>query len=253
MHYIFIMREFMADSTQLPVSIENCPIIDALIELRFETKVNPNAVFGMIYSVLMEKYPGEIINLPILQLPEAVRNTDPALKYKPLYRIVNKEVLIQIGPDVMSISSVIPYIGWDNFKRHVVEIVHLVSESNIINRVSRLGHRYINFFESNILDQITMSFKMTEGYRTQNLQITTQVKDRDFDNTIQFSNSAMLNVNLPSQKNGSIIDIDTFREYNDNCFLENIVTEIENAHKTEKTLFFSLLKPDFIKSLNPHY
>ncbi len=98
-----------------------------------------------------------------------------------------------------------------------------------------------------------MSFKMTEGYRTQNLQITTQVKDRDFDNTIQFSNSAMLNVNLPSQKNGSIIDIDTFREYNDNCFLENIVTEIENAHKTEKTLFFSLLKPDFIKSLNPHY
>ena len=98
-----------------------------------------------------------------------------------------------------------------------------------------------------------MSFKMTEGYCPQNVQITTQVKDCDFDNTIQFSNNAMLNVNMPGQKNGSIIDIDTFREYGDNYFLENIVSEIENAHKTEKTLFFSLLKPDFIESLNPHY
>ena len=253
MHHIIYMREFMAESIQLPVSIEKCPIIDALIELRFEAKVNPSAVFGMIYSVLMEKYPGNIVNLPILQLPEAVRNSDPTLKYKPLYRIVNKEVLIQIGPDVMSISSVIPYIGWERFKGHVVEFVHLISNSNIINRVSRLGHRYINFFESNILDQITMSFKMTEGYHSQNVQITTQVKDCDFDNTIQFSNSAMLNVNMPGQKNGSIIDIDTFREYSNNYFLENIVSEIENAHITEKTLFFSLLKPDFIESLNPHY
>ena len=58
----------MAESIQLPASIEKCPIIDALIELRFEAKVNPSAVFGMIYSVLMEKYPGNIVNLPILQL-----------------------------------------------------------------------------------------------------------------------------------------------------------------------------------------
>lgn len=243
----------MTNSIQLPVSIEKCPIIDALIELRFETKVNPSAVFGMIYNVLMDKYPGDITNLPILQLPEAVRNSDPTLKYKPLYRIVNKEVIIQIGPDVISISSVIPYIGWDRFKGHVFEIVQLVSKTNIINRVSRLGHRYINFFESNISDQITMSFEMTEGYHIENIQITTQVKDGDYDNTIQFSNSAMLNVNLPSQKSGSIIDIDTFKEYNGNLFLENVVSEIENAHKSEKTLFFSLLKPNFIQSLNPHY
>ena len=243
----------MADSIQLHVSIEKCPIVDALIEIRFDTKVNPSAVFGLIYGVLMQKYPGQVINLPILQLPEAVRNSDPALKYKPLYRIVNENVIIQIGPDVLSISSVIPYIGWESFKEHAAEIIRQVITADIINRVSRLGHRYINFFESNILNQITMSFNMTEGYGIQNVQITTQVKDNDFDNTIQFSNSAMLNVNSPSQKNGSIIDIDTFKEYSDNYFLENIVSEIEHAHKTEKTLFFSLLKPDFIKSLNPHY
>ena len=169
----------MADSIQLPVSIEKCPIVDALIEIRFDTKVNPSAVFGLIYGVLMQKYPGQVINLPILQLPEAVRNSDPALKYKPLYRIVNENVIIQIGPDVLSISSVIPYIGWESFKEHAAEIIRQVITADIINRVSRLGHRYINFFESNILNQITMSFNMTEGYGIQNVQITTQVKDND--------------------------------------------------------------------------
>lgn len=243
----------MVDRNKLPVRIENCPIIDALVELRFETKINANAVFGMIYGALMEKYPGNVENLPIMQLPEAVRMSDPALRYKPLYRINNNNVLIQIGTDVISISSRMPYIGWDAFKGHVLNIIQLITNAGIISRVVRLGHRYVNFFDSDIREKITMSFKMTEGYSIQNLMITTQVKDSDFENTVQFSNSAALNIGTPNQKNGSIIDIDTFREYPNGGFMEDVEKEIENAHQSEKTLFFSLLKPEFIASLNPQY
>ena len=66
----------------LPRNIERCPIIDALVEIRFETALNPNAVFGLIYGALMNDYPGKVENLPILQVPEAVRKNDPALKFK---------------------------------------------------------------------------------------------------------------------------------------------------------------------------
>lgn len=243
----------MIDRTNLPIRIENCPIVDALVEIRFETNVNANAVFGLIYGALMNRYPGDVTNLPIMQLPEAVRMSDPSLKFKPLYRINNKNVLIQIGTDVISIGSPLPYIGWESFKKHVLEIIRLIHEGNIISRVVRLGHRYVNFFESDLLDNITMSFKMTDGYAIQNLVITTQVKDSNFDNTIQFSNNAVVNLGTPKQKNGSIIDIDTFRDYSDKYFLDNIEEEIEKAHQCEKTLFFSLLKPEFIDSLNPQY
>ena len=50
---------------------------------------------------------------------------------------------------------------------------------------------------------------------------------------------------------GSLIDIDTSREYSDNYFTSNIEQEINMAHKCEKKLFFSLLKPDFLNSLKP--
>lgn len=243
----------MITQERLPLSVEACPIIDALIELRFVAEVNPNAVFGLIYGVLLPAYSGTIQNLPILQLPEAVRNSDPALKYKPLYRILNKDVIIQIGPDVLSISSPLPYIGWERFKSHVVNIIRLISGANIIKQVIRLGHRYINFFDVDMLPNITMSFQMTEGYSIQNLQITTQVKDSSFENTIQFSNSSVMNINMPNERKGSIIDIDTFRDYPDNSFLNNVDKEIEDAHQSEKTLFFSLLKNDFVETLNPRY
>lgn len=243
----------MTKATKLPKSIEKCPIIDALIEIRFDTDINPNAVFGLFYGALMKDYSGRVENLPILQVPEAVRASDPSLRYKPLYRIISEDVFIQIGPEVLSISSRIPYKGWDCFQSHVVKIIDLIKTAGVIKKVSRIGHRYINFFELNILDKITMKFKMTEGYDFQNIQISTQVSDNGFNNTVMFSNSAIMNVNTPDKKEGSIIDIDTFKEYENNHFLENVSVEIENAHKTEKTLFFSLLNEDFIDSLNPQY
>lgn len=241
-------------SRKLPLSIEPCPIIDALVEIRFIAKVDPNAVFGLIYGALMQQYPGRIYNLPIMQLPEAVRVSDPSFRFKPLYRLITNDVTIQIGPDVLSISSSLPYIGWEQFKSHVINIINLINaKGNIIERVIRLGHRYINFFDMDMLPNITMSFKMTEGYDIQQLQITTSVKDSTFDNTIQFSNSSIMNLNQPNEKRGSIIDIDTYKNYPDNYFLGNIANEMEEAHKSEKTLFFSLLEDRFIETLNPQY
>lgn len=240
------------NNMSLPRNIERCPIIDALVEIRFETALNPNAVFGLIYGALMDDYPGKVENLPILQVPEAVRKNDPALKFKPLYKIINKDITLQIGNDVLSISSSIPYIGWEAFQKHISKIISVIYRQKIINRVTRLGHRYVNFFDSDILDKVTMSFQMTEGYLPENVQIITQVQDGDFKSTIQFSNAAIFN-DLGIQKEGTIIDIDTFRNYERNEFLENIVSEVNSAHIAEKKLFFSLLKPEFIRDLNPSY
>jgi uncharacterized protein (TIGR04255 family) len=50
---------------------------------------------------------------------------------------------------------------------------------------------------------------------------------------------------------GSLIDIDVAFE---NTINTKEVTEIvEQAHNEEKKLFFSLLNPSFLKSLNPEY
>lgn len=36
----------------LPIRIEACPLIDALIEFRFEAAITKSAVFGIIYNLI---------------------------------------------------------------------------------------------------------------------------------------------------------------------------------------------------------
>ena len=89
---------------KLPSRLSNCPIIDALVELRFESNLNKSLIFGYMYKQIVELYPHEypngVISLPVLQIPEAIRNSDPNMRFKPLYRLKGK---------VQSFKSVMMY------------------------------------------------------------------------------------------------------------------------------------------------
>lgn len=232
----------------LPKSIKPCPILDALFEVRFSTKIHPSAIFGMVYNVLHSDYP-KVENLPILQLPEAVRANDPNLKHKPYYKISNEEFVIQVGPEVLSISSFPQYSGWGKFSSKIFDTINRIEEIGVFKQFSRIGIRYINFFESNIFKNIELDVSIgTNNIEYKNTIIRTEIEHELFKSSLQIANNVK-NQNIP----GSIIDIDTFLDSG----LDNFLTEKERiinlGHQNEKELFFSLLKKDFLKDLNPIY
>jgi len=104
----------------------------------------------MIYNVLQVDFP-KVENLPILQLPEAVRATDPNFRFKPHYRILNNKFVAQIGSDVLTISSFPKYAGWDEFSKQIFSILDRIKKVGIIDSAIRIGIRYINFFDNDIL------------------------------------------------------------------------------------------------------
>lgn len=240
---------------KIPSRLEKCPLVDALIEIRFESSIIGSAIFGIIYNLIRDDYKGEVTSLPILQVPEQIRKNDPNLKFKPLYRIEAERYIIQIGDDVLCISSKIPYVGWSEFSLRTIELIKKIAKGNIINKVLRIGHRYINFFEGDIMDKLTISKPIIDGYQANNVLVRIELRDcDDFIDTIQITNSATYK--SPSQMvplSGSLIDIDTFKEYDDNSFLENIESEIGKVHVCEKNMFFSLLTEEFLETLNPIY
>jgi uncharacterized protein (TIGR04255 family) len=230
---------------KIPSRLENSPLVDCVIELRFETDLVKSAVFGVIYNCIKGMYPGIVYNLPISQLPEQIRDSNPDLRYKPMYRLENDETILQIGSDVICISSKMPYIGWEKFYGITVNIIKNVLELGFIRRISRVGFRYINFIEGDIKDLLKMSFELDDN-RFDSLNIRTTISKNSFTNTLFFSNDAIL-----KQKKGSVIDIDTSKEYNDNYFYDNIESELQNAHQCEKELFFSLLQEELLQRFNP--
>ena len=233
----------------LPITITPCPIKDALLEIRFSTKLNHNAVFGVIYNALRLDFPNKVESLPILQLPEALRAADPNFRYKPHYKISNDTIVVQIGPDVLSISSFPKYIGWEAFSKKIISIIDKVEKLNIIETVNRLGIRYINFFETDIFNEINLKICIQEkNINYKNTVIRTEIAHADFNSTLQIANNA-----FSQAISGSIIDIDTFKETGLADFFKQKETIISNGHTKEKELFFSLLKKEFLTSLNPEY
>ncbi|MBK0370566.1 TIGR04255 family protein [Flavobacterium agrisoli] len=232
----------------LPKSINPCPIVDALFEIRFTTKIHPSAVFGIVYNALQQDFP-KVENLPVLQLPEAVRTTDPNLKFKPHYRISNNKFVTQIGPEVITISSFPKYLGWTQFSNQILSILDRIEEVGIVDSVERIGIRYINFFENNIFKDIDLKICIGQNdIAYKNTIIRTEIEQVSFKSSLQVAN----NVNL-NNRVGSIIDIDTFTESNLNDFFKQKSELISKGHSLEKELFFSLLKVDFLKTLNPIY
>lgn len=242
---------------QIPKQLKNCPIIESVAEVRFSTNIDRTAVYGVLYNALKANFE-KTIPLDILQIPEQIRDADPNLKYKPYYKIKHNAdpcILIQIGPDVITINNVPTYSGWDAFSKKIFEVLETVFRTEIIGSIDRIALRYINFFEgSNIFQGGTnLSIKLMQDEIP---YIQTQLKTEFVEDSFR-SNVTIINHAISSAKGskmyGSVIDIDTYRM----MALENAVRDIKSIlnelHTYEKRTFFSLLSQEFLKSLNPVY
>ncbi|MCF8224086.1 MAG: TIGR04255 family protein [Bacteroidales bacterium] len=237
---------------ELPVRIVPCPIIDSVIEIRFETKIHPSAVFGVIYNELNQKYP-KVDNLPLSQMPESLREKDPNLMYKPVYKITDGKYIIQIGPKVITISSPQEYIGWKEFSQRIQHCIEVIYRLKIVEKITRIGLRYVNFFEYNIFDEINLGvIRNGQPLKSDNINVRTELKESSFTHMLQVANKVNLNKDK-FVKNGSIIDIDTFRTDKLSRFFTRSTEIIEAAHIAEKKLFFGLLTSEWIKKHNPEY
>jgi len=240
--------------SKLPLSISPCPIIEALVEIRFETELPHDAIFGLFYNSVKDKYPSHEKLFP-LQLPDAVRVQDPALKYAPYHKLKSDALFCQIGPRVLTINCPRKYIGWTKYFSEVQRLIELVSDLGVISSVARLGIRYISFFTIDLSQgvNIDLLFRGT-SILDKETTIRTLFDSGDFKSFLHFSTNGKL-VENNTLLHGSIIDIDTFKNYDGVRFdCDDLLKQIDSGHSEEKRLFFDILNKDFIDSnLNPVY
>lgn len=236
---------------RLPKRISPCPIAESVVELRFTTSLPPQAVFGIIYGKVGKHYDKKVETLPILELPQVIRTQDPNLKFQPYYKLTGGDFKLQIGPRMISISNVKNYVGWDNFSARFVETFENVTELGVFDKVLRLGLRYINFFDFDIFEKITFQPMMNaEPYVADNLYIKSEKKVGRYNSILQITNNAR---RIERGEKGSTIDVDIATENQEDLQISKIAERLEGAHLAEKTIFFGLLRHEYLKSLSPEY
>lgn len=238
-----------------PKKIEPSPLVEAVADVRFNPSIPPAAVFGYVYGRLREDY-GSPHPLPILQVPEEIREKDANLTFQPHYRLESKPFVLQMGPRIFNVAALEPeYPGWGDFRKEILRLFTIFCDVGVIGETTRIGMRYINFFERNVFE--ISRFCVTLGdspLSDEKTVLRVQFFDDNWVTAIQVTNDGSIQTG-GDFKRGSVIDLDTFCSNPD--LTENppeVFPElIENGHELLKRKFFESLKEDFVASLNPEY
>jgi uncharacterized protein (TIGR04255 family) len=136
----------VALGTPLPKRIEPDAIIEAILEVRFDSAAPLPEIFmgRMAESPAWQGYAQN--RMPAYEVPAPFREADRNLRFAPIFELRNDQSrrLLRLGPHVLSTHLLAPYVGWDNFfpfMRQAVRDLFAKSERLVVRR---LGLRYIN-------------------------------------------------------------------------------------------------------------
>lgn len=241
-------------SDTLPTSIHPDPILEAIFEVRFVPQVPPETVVGLVLAAVRDELP-EMTALPFAQIPDVVRMQDPNLMYNATHIFRRDKFLLKAGPKVLTFSSLQPYPGWQTWWTRISELSERLAAQGIIEIAERVGLRYVNFFQSPILEHLNLDVHLIgQDVDQYSSLLKFELPDSGLIKTLQISNRINLQVDN-QQRHGSIIDIDCLNAINlpAPSFFANIDNIAAHSHNKAKELFFGLLKPEFLRGFHPEY
>lgn len=241
----------------LPKKISPCPILESTISIMINIKDNifPDAIFGIIYNELKNDYPNAQ-ELPVVQIPSYIRNSDIKLKYAPYYQLISEDFILQIGPRIISLIN--PkigkeYIGWHIIFEKIKNILKTINKLEIFESIEKIELQYVDFFKDiNIFEKIKFKMEMSDLENFNGINIVTALEENQFQISLNISNNVNININNGLQ-NGSIIEIGVLKDKLESNDYEHILDIIEKAHIEQKKIFFNILKSEYLLSLNPEY
>jgi len=236
-----------------PLKLSPVPIISAVVEIKFIPNIPNDAVFGVLYPLLNQKFPN-LNKLPILQVPSDIRDRDPQFMNSPHYELSNGKtniLKVLLGPGVLAIvfnKINNEYPGWTEYiEKEIQKIYSDVFDSKIVKSITRFGIRYTDFFDTNIFENTEFHI-LQDDYNialNEKVQIIRSFEKENFMHNVVLSNNAGINID-GINKIGSIIDIDSYIDNPDDNFQNEYKKYLSNGHTINKKQFFTILKKEFI-------
>lgn len=236
----------------VPTRITPCPILEAILEVRFVTPTPWSVLPGLLFQQIRDRY-GEPANLPLANMPEEIRRLEPHFVHLPLISFEGTQFLIRLGPRVISLSSRGDYPGWSAVQAEMSWLVGRIREAGFFAEGERLGMRYIDFFSGDIFPNLRIRPVCADtGVEGVEISMTLAFEREDFQARLILNNSVAADIG-GQVKNGSVFDLDLSLGAGRFDFFTNGLECFERAHRHNKEIFFGLLEPEFLSTLSPEF
>jgi len=240
---------------KIPKRLKRNPIIEAIAEVRFTSSLPSEAIIGLVYDNIKDKF-GQPKSLPILQLPAAIREKDPNLRYQACYRFEKPGNVLLVGPRNIALSTT-TYTDWAAATPLLLELLTKFHQMKLFQSVERIGLRYVNFFENlNIFEHITLSVKIgNESIAERSIVLRTETDVQGFKVITNLSNTAESLVS-GQKRNGSLVDLDITNEHLElrgELLPEELLRLFTEANQLADDAFFGLVKEELFIKFEPEY
>lgn len=246
-------------SVKIPVKLNKEPLLEVIWEVRYSDAKPSSAELlpGLIYQKFSRKY-GNIVKLPLADLPASITEGDPNLKYSPRIRLENENQIVQIGNHAISLASHKPYPGWEKFSSDIKELVEAIQSTGLIGGLERFSFKCINLIQitdapglSCLNVAVDIALKKIEK---QPIQVKTEFVEDDLIHILQLISPAKVMIKGEvDHLEGVVVDVDTIKNLTDDKSWDGVIKSLDRVHNACKGLFFSLLKEETIKELEPEY
>jgi uncharacterized protein (TIGR04255 family) len=248
-------------SKQLPTKLGKEPLIDVVCGVSFDSEYPVETILpGLLLSKLTDKQP-RFETLPVAQLPQMVRDSDPNLQNAPLMRIViDEKFTILIGSKWLGVCCQMPYSGWSSFKEMIQMVFEVLGDVPSLKSVDRHSLKYVDFIktDSGIESLTKFNLKIEVAGReltNQATQLRTEMIDGAFVHAVTILSPANAVQPDGNSITGALIDVDTHRieKFTLNDFLSQLSSLLDEIHLSNKAFFFNLLSDAGLEELEPKY
>lgn len=241
------------NAVRLPEKIDPCPISEAFFEIRFVSDYS-GEIPGLIYADLGSDY-SKAPPPPIVNIPEEIRNSDPAFRFMPTTIYAAKEFTLGLGARSLNLSTPpFQYPGWARFEAEIRRFVTILHKRGIVREIERVGLRYINFFpHENMWEQIRVDVTIAGvDVGNEDLHLRTSTTQGRLSCLTQIAHPAYARRGT-EQLQGTLIDLDASCSAVDATEPDQVLALVGELHDLEKRQFFRILSPEYLAKLNPSY
>lgn len=232
----------------IPIAIDPNPLVNATVELRIVSTKPSSEIFPLVYPKIMHLFP----KLGEVAIPKDLRQGP--LEMFPDYILTGDDYSMSFGNKVISFEIISGYKTWKHYYPVIEETIGHFFELNWVQSVNRIGVRFMNILDQAAsLEEICnvvppIYFKEIKGAMSQ-YRTTFNVGENQV--LLQFADNSKA---VKANKTFSGVYIDSDSAYNKAIAPgEDVFIKINQLHSIGKEVFFSLLKPEFIETLNPKY
>jgi len=219
---------------------------DTIVELRYNTAISFEYIPGLVHEAVKGV-------LSPVDIGRHQFSLDPAKSVFIGTRkgfLQNDIIRLQIEEGGLIFNSNGEYKGWSAFMGAIKTVMELIAQKDWLQGIHWVGLRYVSeFAEIQIFDKLIWDFQYQWGQASSlNTTFRTEWADEEDRIIVRLLNNG--------QREGdvySLIDIDVNHNFGETKAVAAAFDTIERLHTKEKDVFFGLMRPEFLTSLNPTY